>query len=144
MAQKVREKNLGDVITFLGKVSEEEANRYIHFADCAYLSFKKNKLFDMTLPAKLQSYLACGTPVLAAAGGESARLIEEAQCGFVCAQDADELVNLINREVLLSDKTDEMRVNAKKYFDDHFTVKRIIDSLETMMTDKISERELKK
>ncbi len=28
-------------VHFVGKVSEQEADRYIHFADCAYLSFER-------------------------------------------------------------------------------------------------------
>ena len=81
--KKIREKNLEEKVIFVGRVSEMKANEYVHFADCAYLSFKDNKLFDMTIPAKLQTYLVRGTPIVAAAGGESKRIIENAQCGLV-------------------------------------------------------------
>ena len=64
----------------------------MHFADCAYLSFQNNKIFNMTLPAKLQTYLACGTPILAAAGGESAPLVGSPGLGFVCSPEKDALV----------------------------------------------------
>ena len=137
LEQKVRENNLGELITFIGKVSEEEANRYIHFADCAYLSFKKNKLFDMTLPAKLQSYMACGTPIIAAAGGESARVITEAQCGFVCEQDSDTLSDTIRNTVLLSTNLDVMRANAKTYFDEHFATDLVVNALEQLMNEHL-------
>lgn len=132
----VQERDLTKLITFIGRVSEEEANRYIHFADCAYLSFKKNKLFDMTLPAKLQSYMACGTPILAAAGGESARVIGEADCGFICAQDADALADTVKNKVLLSKGLEEMGTRAKKYFDGHFSVDQLVSELETIMGAK--------
>lgn len=84
LEQKVRDCGVTQEVTFVGRVSEKEADRYVHFADCAYLSFKDNKIFNMTLPAKLQTYLACGTPILAAAGGESARLVGDNGIGFVC------------------------------------------------------------
>lgn len=132
---KVADKNLEDYIIFIDKVSEEEANRYIYYADCAYLSFQKNKLFDMTLPAKLQSYMACGTPVIAAAGGESARVIKEAECGFVCNQDVDELINIVKKAVVSSDELQKMRQNSKTYFKEHFSVDLIIDQLEKIMND---------
>lgn len=137
---RVREKGLEKHVKFIGRVSEEEANRYIHFADCAYLSFQKNKLFDMTLPAKLQSYMACGTPILAAAGGESARLIREAQCGFVCDQDAESLSKMISDTVLVSDDLDEMGARAKKYFDSHFATDLVIGDLERIMKERCSEQ----
>ena len=133
LEKKVIENHLENSIVFIGKVSEEEANRYIYFADCAYLSFQKNKLFDMTLPAKLQSYMACGTPILAAAGGESARVIKDAQCGFICEQDADKLASMIKDDILSSNNMDVMRANAKKYFDKHFAMDLVIDKLEVMM-----------
>lgn len=138
LEKMVAEKKLENVITFVGKVSETEANRYIHFADCAYLSFKKNPLFDMTLPAKLQSYLACGTPIIAAAGGESACVIREARCGFVCDQDADALAQMIRDTVLSATDMESMRVRAKTYFDEHYAKDRVIDVLEQVIGAKKS------
>ena len=120
-------------ICFVGKVSEQEANRYTHFADCAYLSFQKNKLFDMTLPAKLQSYMACGTPILAAAGGESARVVREAGCGFVCEQEADALATTVRECVLTSGELGEMGARAREYFDGHFSVDLLVGELESIM-----------
>lgn len=133
LEKRVIEEKLEGIVSFVGKVSEEEANRYIHFADCAYLSFKKNKLFDMTLPAKLQSYMACGTPILAAAGGESAKIVTEARCGFVCGQDADKLASMVRNDVMPYVELDRMRVNAKRYFDEHFSMKLVVDQLEVIM-----------
>ncbi len=140
LEKRVAENHLEHIVTFIGRVSEEEANRYIHFADCAYLSFQKNQLFDMTLPAKLQSYMACGTPILAAAGGESARVVQEARCGFVCDQDADRLADIIQNRVLLSEETEDMRARAKAYFTEHFAMDKIIGELETMMREHQSEK----
>ncbi len=133
LENKVKENGVEDIVKFIGKVSEEEANRYIHFADAAYLSFKNNKLFDMTLPAKLQSYMACGTPIIAAAGGESAEVIRQAECGFVCEQDADKLAQVIINEVVACDKLSIMRQNARNYFDKRFTMEIIVSQLEEMM-----------
>ncbi len=134
LEKRVTENNLEGTVTFVGKVSEEEANRYIHYADCAYLSFKKNKLFDMTLPAKLQSYMACGTPIIAAAGGESARVIKEAECGFVCEQDADKLAEMLQNTVLSAMDLNRMRLLAKKYFDEHFAMDLVIGELEKVIS----------
>lgn len=139
LEKRVKENGLEDLVVSIGRVSEEEANRYIHFADCAYLSFKKNKLFDMTLPAKLQSYMACGTPILAAAGGESARVVTEADCGFVCEQDADVLADTIKKKVLLSDRLSQMRKNARLYFEDNFTTDHLIGNLERLMYQGLKE-----
>ncbi len=135
LEKRVVEEKIEGIVSFVGKVSEEEASRYIHFADCAYLSFKKNKLFDMTLPAKLQSYMACGTPILAAAGGESACVVNEASCGFVCEQDANKLADCVRNEVLVASDISQMRFNAKKYFDEHFTMELLLKEVERMFNE---------
>lgn len=134
LEKRVTEEGLQDVITFVGKVSEEEANRYIHYADCAYLSFQKNKLFDMTLPAKLQSYMACGMPILAAAGGESARIVNENGCGVVTEQEPEALAEGV--EKLLSygeDKLQRMRENARSAYGELFEMGKLIRQLEDLM-----------
>lgn len=130
-------RGLSEMIHFIGRVSEEEANRYIYFADCAYLSFQKNKVLEMTLPAKLQSYMACGTPILVAAEGESARIVEEAQCGFVCSQDAEHLAAVVREEVLKSNELEVKGHNAKRYFDTYFEMDKLMDQFCTMMEQRL-------
>lgn len=140
LEKRVKENHLNNTVFFIGKVSEAEANRYIRFADCAYLSFQNNRLFDMTLPAKLQSYMACGTPIIAAAGGESAELIQKANCGFVCEQNEHALNNLIRNKVLCSTELRNKGDNARKYFEEHFTIKILLDKLETLMDENIDNQ----
>ncbi len=126
-----------DVI-FAGRVSEAEANRYVHFADCAYLSFTNNNLFNMTLPAKLQTYLACGAPILAAAGGESAELIRSAQCGIAVPPELDELVKAVRQMAALQpEKRRSLAENGQAYYRSHFTMDALVDQLLEMMTDAV-------
>lgn len=133
LEKRIVKNNLKDHVVFVGRVSEEEANRYIYFANCAYLSFKKSKLFEMTLPAKLQSYMACGTPIIACASGESAGIIEDAECGFICDQNAEHIADMIQTEVLVSKNLEIMGQNAKSYFDNYFTMDLVVDKLEKIM-----------
>ncbi len=44
---------------------------------------KPNPIFEMTIPAKLQTYLACGVPILGCVSGEGKRIIEESGAGIV-------------------------------------------------------------
>lgn len=124
-----KKENLDNVI-FVGKVSPEEADRYIHFADCAYLSFKDNEVFNMTIPAKLQSYMACGTPILAAAGGESAEIIKKADCGFISARNSLELSEIIEKMTTSSNYTAEMRKKAYEFYSENYNKAKLIDCLE--------------
>lgn len=141
METKVACNGAADKVVFVGRVSEEIADAYVRYADCAYLSFLDNKVFDMVIPAKLQSYLACGTPVLAAAGGESAEIVREAECGFVSEREPQALAEIIRGRFLQEGYDEEpLRRNAERYFDSHFSAKVLIDKLENMISEFISEK----
>ena len=121
-------------VHFMGRVTEEEANRYVHFADCAYLSFQNNPLFNMTLPAKLQTYLACGAPILAAAGGESAAVIAQAGCGIAVQPELAALVCAVKEMAdMTADERSMMSSAARAYFDEHFAMNKLVDQLEDLM-----------
>jgi glycosyltransferase involved in cell wall biosynthesis len=132
----VLEYSLQEDVIFVDRVSESEANSYVAFADCAYLSFRDNPLFDMTLPAKLQTYLACGTPVLAAAGGESAAIINGAGCGIAVEPELDKLVWAT---LDMAEKSDperrKMAQAARRYYEENFTMEDLVDRLEAMMSE---------
>ena len=134
---QVREYALEEDVIFVGRVSEAEANAYAAYADCAYLSFQDNPLFHMTIPAKLQTYLACGAPVLAAAGGESAAIINGAGCGIAVPPRAEQL---IAAALEMRNKTPEerraMSKAARSYYEANFTMKDLVDRLEAMMASE--------
>ena len=87
-------------------------------------------LFAKTIPAKLQSYMACGNPIVASACGETERIVREGNCG-VCAPigDADALaqaiLGLINNPAL-----PQMSKNAVEYSKLHFSKAKLMDELE--------------
>jgi len=142
LERKKEEYGLSEQVIFIGRVSEEEADRHVHFADFAYLSFKNNKVFDMTLPAKLQTYLACGTPILAAAGGESAQLIRNHNCGVVCAPEVDKLISAAAYIMQLSwEEREQMSKAAVECYEKQFTMDRLVDQLVDIMNEEIRKQE---
>ena len=133
--ERVKELGIEKSVVFTGRVSEQEANAYVHFADCAYLSFQDNALFNLVLPAKLQTYLACGTPVLAAAGGETAALIRDARCGVAVDPNLEALTKGVMEIISMSQKTrDEIGQAAKSYSKKYFDKDSLLDQLEEMMS----------
>ncbi len=131
----VKQKNLSSSVFFLGRVSEDEANRYVRFSDCAYLSFSDSKLFDLTIPAKLQTYLACGAPILGAVGGESAAIIREADCGLVAQKNPLDIADKIENMMLLKKSDlDRFRNNSVSYFNSNFKMDKVIDDFEALLS----------
>ena len=108
---------------------------YLAWCDVAFLSFADNPLFERTIPAKLQSYMACAMPVLAVAGGETKRIVEEAQCGIACPMgDAESLAEAI---VKLRESTEESRrtmaENALWYSRKHFAKEELLREMNGYM-----------
>lgn len=133
LEKRVQAHALQDRVFFIGKVSEGAANVYVHYADCAYLSFMDNTLFNMVIPAKLQTYLACGTPILAVASGESRKIVEEARCGYACGQNISDVVDTIRRMMTETDNLQVLSRNARRYYLEHFTVDTVVRELENVM-----------
>ena len=84
LEKSIKEHEVDEMFSLLGRKEPEQIPKYMACCDAAFLSFADNPLFQMTIPAKLQSYMACGIPIVAAASGETKRIIEEAEAGIVC------------------------------------------------------------
>ena len=132
LERTVKRDNLDNVV-FVGKISVGEADSYIHFADCAYLSFKDNEVFNMTIPAKLQSYMACGTPILAAAGGESAEIIRSTECGIISTRNSFDLAEAIEKIEASRSDTAEMRKKAYEFYSQNYNKTKLVDGLEYLI-----------
>ncbi len=131
-----REYGITEEVIFTGRVSEAEANQYVYYADCAYLSFTKNKLFNMTLPAKLQTYLACGTPILAAAGGESAEIINGAGCGIAVEPELGKVIQAVKQMTAYSKQERMvMSTNGQKFYEENFKMDVLVDKLIDIMKE---------
>ena len=138
LEERVAENGLEKNVIFVGKVTEDKSNEYVRFADCAYLSFKDDKLFDMTIPAKLQSYLACGTPIIAAASGESAGIIESARCGTAVERNPEKVSAAVKAMADASEAEHaDMRANAQRYFDENFAKEKVVDKFEEIAFKKV-------
>lgn len=131
---KAEIKKLGteEMFCLISRQPATEIPRLLAASDAAFLSFMDTKLFEMTIPAKLQSYMACGMPVIAAASGESKRVITEAMCGFCSPSgDANALAKSIEKMMDLSSmELQKMSENARNYFEEHFDKKKLLDKME--------------
>lgn len=128
---------LHSYVTFHGFVNEKEIPKYLASSDAALLILKPNPVFEMTIPAKLQTYLSCGVPIIGCVSGEGKRIIEEAKCGIVSNEVSKESLETVCREImnLSKEKLDTFRDNAMKYGYENFNKKVLIDQLEKKMEE---------
>ena len=86
---------------------------------------------EMVVPARLQSYMSAGRPVLAMLGEGGAEVIKEAGCGYVVpAGDSKALAQVI-REKILTDKEafEAMGAKGRKYYEENYTLDMCIDNI---------------
>ena len=118
--------------TMIPRQPAERIPEILAACDAAFLSFQDDELWSKTIPAKLQSYMACGMPVFASARGETVRVIGEAECGL-CSEigDAEGLAENIRamKEMPLL-KVNDMRNNARNYCEKYFEKKILMDEMD--------------
>lgn len=85
LAAEVERRNLGSRFLLLGRHPLEQMPQFYCHADALLVSLRDEPVFALTLPGKLQSYLAAGIPVLAMLNGEAAEVVRRSGGGLTCA-----------------------------------------------------------
>jgi colanic acid biosynthesis glycosyl transferase WcaI len=75
-------RELNDSVILLGRYPVERMPEFFAHADAMLVTLADQEIFSMTIPGKLQSYLAAGIPVIAALNGEGADVIRNAGAGL--------------------------------------------------------------
>ncbi len=128
-------RNLQECVLMLGKYPVERMPSFYRHANALLLSLKDNPIFSMTIPGKLQSYLAAGVPVVAMLNGEGADVVNRARAGVTCgAGDAPGLAAAVLRLAALPDEQIvAMRANALALSAHEFNRDTLITRLETWL-----------
>ncbi len=133
--KSITEAGVWDLFEFAGRVPATEVPSHLAKGDAAFISFADDELFAKTIPAKLQSYMACAMPIIASAKGETARVISEADCGM-CSDIGDAAAlaeNIIAMAHLPKEQLDEMGRNALEYNKEHFSKQKLMDYMDTYL-----------
>lgn len=133
----IKNNNICEYFNFTGFQNPLDIPDILNASDCAFLSFKDCDLFKMSIPAKLQSYLACGIPIIASAEGETKDIIDNALCGYCSPfNDAENLANNIIKFINLNlSERKQMGKNALIYNQKYFNKEELIKySIELLFT----------
>ena len=124
--------NLENVV-FHGRKPPEDMPKYYAMADAMLVTLTADPFISLTLPGKVQTYMAAGKPILASANGEIPKVVDAAKCGFCApAEDVDAFTGCVRRFLGESDPA-ELGQNARRYYDEHFTRTRFMDELEAVL-----------
>jgi len=130
---------LDSTVYFLKQKPMEDMPGYFSTADVLLATLKNDPIFSLTIPSKVQSYLACAKPIIASIDGETARIIKESGGGLsVPAENAKELANAVLEMYQMTEKERiNMGSNGRKYFEENYESERLVEQLEQWMSDSI-------
>ena len=137
--ERIRTRGLEKTVHLLGRYPEEAMPRFFSLADVLLVTLKKDPVFAITIPSKIQSYLACGKPIVAALDGEGARVIEESGGGVaVPAGDADGLAEVVLKMYRMPKwDLENMGRFSREYSETHFERNALLDRLDRWMKEEV-------
>jgi len=136
---EAKNRGLSKKFHFLGRYPLEAMPAFFSHADALLVTLRKDPIFALTIPAKIQSYLACGRPVIAALDGEGARVIDDAGAGFTCsAENSDALTHAVLKmyETPKSER-EKMGASGRAYYEANFDRDMLLDRLEGWMRELV-------
>lgn len=135
---EIRNKKISNVY-LLGRYDIETMPYFFKKADIMLVSLKDEPSFALTVPAKIQAYMASGKIILGSLNGEGNLLINESKCGFAVA--AGDYISLGQKaselKGLSKEKKKEMEYNSKYYYENNFSKTMLLDRIENIFISNI-------
>lgn len=134
---EVERRQLNGTVHLLGRHPLEIMPAFFAKADAMLVTLRREPIFALTIPGKVQSYLASGRPIVAALDGEGARIIQEAGAGIVCPSERpDALADAVLRLAETPKEARElMGRRGAEYYATHFSRTMLFDQLERWMLE---------
>ena len=117
-------------VIFYGRRPLEEMPSFYEKADAMLITLQADPVLSMTLPGKVQSYMAVGKPIIGAIDGETKKVIEDAKCGYCGKADDTEALAENIRKFIKNPEKDLMGENARDYYEKHFEQEKFMDQFE--------------
>jgi glycosyltransferase involved in cell wall biosynthesis len=132
LIQIINNSDVTEYFVFVDKQPPQRISDLVAACDVNFICLSKSKVFEITLPAKTQSCLACGKPILVCADGEIQEVILSAKAGLCAnASDAEMLAEKIMEFMTMDkDTLSEMSLNAVAYSNKFFNKEKLLDEMD--------------
>ncbi len=139
----IKKNKLENKIRYFNSLSFQNLKKYLQKSDAFILFLKKGKALSNTLPAKVQTYLSFGKPIIVSANGEAQNFVKKNKIGFYAnAENSDELSKQIIKCIKCSLKDRHKIFNNSRniFFNDielNKWTKRLISHFTSITRNKI-------
>ena len=135
----IENSGLSDSFILTGWVDSGKVPAYLNICDALLVSLKDSEVLNLTVPAKLQTYMSAGKPVIAFMNGAGADVVRQSGCGVVAAaedpaalKDAVEMMRAQSPENLA-----EMGRKGREFCAENFDREKLLDFLDRHIVEQI-------
>jgi colanic acid biosynthesis glycosyl transferase WcaI len=134
---EISQRRLDDQVIMLGRFPLDRMPSFFCCADALLVSLRGEPIFALTIPGKVQSYLATGVPIVAMLNGEGRRVIEDAGAGLACAAGDSAGLAAAVRTLMNTSEAEraQMGQEGRAYCAAEFNQNRLIERLEGWIVD---------
>ncbi len=135
--KEVKQNGLLDTFFLLGRYPVDEMPSFFVHADLMLVSLKDEYIFSLTIPSKIQSYMAFGKPIVSMINGIGNNIVKNADCGFFGpACDYEKLAdNVIQAYKTPKEELIQKGINGKSFYNKAFAKEGILQKLEFLFKD---------
>jgi len=132
VAEEVKRRQLSDRVLLLGRYPLSRMPAFFRHADALLVSLKDEPIFALTIPGKMQTYLATGIPLLAMLNGEGAQVVAESGAGLASPSgNADQLAqSVLELSRMSTEQLAEMGARGLVTYKREFERGKLMDWLE--------------
>ena len=133
MQKIIKDRGISHKFFFLGSFPPKKMPNFA-FADALLITLKKADIFSYTIPGKLQSYLACGRPIIGSLDGIGNKIITNSKSGYASEAENEKLLadNILKIYNASKSQKEKLSSNAIKYFQENFSKDFLLDELENI------------
>lgn len=138
LREKVAQEGLSECCSVMGRFPFECMPSFYDKADVMFISLKATTYqhLEQTIPARLQSYIAAGKPVIGMIGEGVTELVKDIGCGRCVGAGeydkcAERVLEIANNPAQIA----EWGEKARKYYLEHYTKDRCITNLISIISE---------
>ena len=136
LEEEIRRRGLGSQVFLAGRHPVSAMPAFFARAGAMLVSLKPDEILSLTVPGKLQTYMAAARPILGSIDGEAARVIVESGAGLVSpAGDAAALAANVRRMLALSpSERAALGARGQAYCRDRFGREGCLDAVDAALS----------
>jgi glycosyltransferase involved in cell wall biosynthesis len=115
-----------------GQFSMNKMPHLLGQADILLATLCDQEIFNLTIPNKIQAYMAVGKPILCAINGSAANLINDSSCGLAIPADDSLLLSqaILKMYEMPKDELIKFGENGQSYFKKNFLHVNLVSELD--------------